>query len=378
MEICNNDGLAKVIAYYLPQYYPCEFNNKWYGAGFTEWTNVGKAKPLYKGHNQPRVPSELGYYDLRVPEVAEKQAELARAAGVFGFAYWHYWWAGKRLLDMPAERMLHTGKPDFPFMFAWANENWFKKQWDKDLRKDVLIMEQTYPGEEDNLEHFNYCLHFFKDKRYITHEGKPIFLIYHPLNFPKVNEFMQQWNDLIKKNGVADSFYWMAISKNSEDEYQRLLNLGFDCINFMIGNARIGNVNEENKFKYALWLWKQRFNRHILHKPSLIDYKKIIENIWQEKYDSQENVAPVIIPQWDHSPRSGIKAAEIYENATPINFEILSKKVFEKIKPKKNKIVMMKSWNEWGEGNYMEPDLTYGRGFIEALDRAIKATKETL
>ena len=223
MEINNNDGRSKVIAYYLPQFYPCDFNDKWYGKGFTEWTNVGKAKPLYHGHYQPKVPSDLGYYDLRIPEVAEKQVELAHKAGVFGFAYWHYWWAGKRLLDMPAERMLKTMKPDFPFMFAWANESWYKKLWDTDTKKDTLIMEQTYPGEDDNRVHFEYCLPFFKDKRYITYDGRPVFFIYKPLKFEHFQKFKAQWNKLIKEAGVADSFFWMAMSETTDEEFNSWL-----------------------------------------------------------------------------------------------------------------------------------------------------------
>lgn len=376
MEINNNDGRAKVLAYYLPQFYPCEFNDKWYGKGFTEWTNVGKAKPIFKGHLQPRVPADLGYYDLRVPEVVEKQAELAREAGVFGFAYWHYWWAGKRLLDMPAERMLVTGKPNFPFMFAWANENWFKKLWDKDLKKDTLIMEQTYPGEKDNRTHFDYCLSFFKDKRYLTFNGRPMFLIYHPMNFPEVKQFMEQWNHWIKEEGVADSFYWMAISSDNPVEFEKLKALGFDCVNFHLGGERIDKAPSSVMKYYIHYFKKWYFSKFKRRSPHLIDYEKLIDSIWVDKFDSREDVAPIIIPQWDHSPRSGKNAAQIYVKATPANFYKLASNVFNHVKMKRNKIVMMKSWNEWGEGNYMEPDLTFGRGFIEALGKAVENTKE--
>lgn len=374
MEVNNKDGKAKVIAYYLPQFYPCEFNDKWYGTGFTEWTNVGKAKPLFRGHYQPKVPADLGYYDLRVPEVAEKQAELARMAGVFGFAYWHYWWAGKMLLNMPAERMLSSMKPNYPFMFAWANENWFKKLWDKDAKKDILIMEQTYPGEEDNLAHFNYCLPFFKDKRYLTFDGRPMFLIYKPLNFPNVKEFMNQWDELLKQSGVAEKFYWMTLCVGEKSEFEYLKQLGFDCINFHITGVRIG-FDKRNKWKNFKNLWVNRF-RHLFHIPTLLNYQELIDNIWQDEYDMREDVAPVIIPQWDHSPRSGIRAGLIYTNATPQNFAKLAYNVLSKVKRKKNKIVMLKSWNEWGEGNFMEPDLKYGKGFIEALSKVVSDTQE--
>ena len=257
MEINNNDGRAKVIAYYLPQFYPCEFNDKWYGKGFTEWTNVGKANKLFRGHYQPKVPADLGYYDLRLPDVAEKQVELAKEAGIFGFAYWHYWWAGKRLLDMPAERMLKTMKPDFPFMFAWANESWYKKLWDTDTKKDTLIMEQTYPGEEDNRDHFEYCLPFFKDKRYITFDGRPVFFIYRPLKFEHLKDFITQWNTWIKEEGVADSFYWMAMSENKDEDFEQNLEEKKRMFNkikqincpYLIGCIRegIGKIKQNNE-----------------------------------------------------------------------------------------------------------------------------------
>lgn len=376
MEINNKDGKAKVIAYYLPQFYPCEFNDKWYGKGFTEWTNVGKAKPLFKGHYQPKVPADLGYYDLRVSTVAEQQAALARESSVFGFAYWHYWWAGKMLLNMPAERMLETMKPDFPFMFAWANENWFKKLWDKDAKKDTLIMEQTYPGTEDNLAHFNYCLPFFKDKRYLTYDGKPMFLIYHPLNFPEVKAFMQQWDKLIKDAGVADGFYWMACAMNNDDEYNQLVALGFDAVNFLVGEQRIGQntFKSKNSLRYWLYSLKWHFNQ-LRKKPALYDYNKIIDSIWIEKYDRNENVIPTIIPNWDHTPRSASRGT-VFINTSPQNFEKLCNNVLSKVRDKSNKIVMLKSWNEWAEGNYLEPDLKYGKGFIQALNKIVGKTKE--
>lgn len=370
MEINNKDGKAKIIAYYLPQFYPCEFNDKWYGKGFTEWTNVGKAKSLFAGHYQPKVPADLGYYDLRVPEVAEKQAELARESGVFGFAYWHYWWAGKMLLNMPAERMLETLKPDFPFMFAWANENWFKKLWDKDVKKDTLIMEQTYPGEEDNRAHFEYCLPFFKDKRYLTFDGKPMFLIYHPLNFPEVKSFIQQWDKWIKIEGVADSFYWMACAKDG-GEYENTVSLGFDAVNFSVGGERKGQRVYDNKFSIGYWMYSLKWHlNQLLSKPSTFDYNTIIKTIWVDEYDSKENVIPTVIPNWDHTPRSGSKG-DVFIDATPNNFYKLAYNVLSKVRKKGNKIVMLKSWNEWAEGNYMEPDIRFGKGFIEALNKAI-------
>src|SRR5574344_98573 len=205
-----NDGKIKVIAYYLPQYYPFKENDEWWGKGFTEWTNVGKAKPLFRGHYQPKVPADLGYYDLRVPEVAEAQAELARKAGVAGFCYWHYWFGnGRTLLEMPIQRVLKTGKPDYPFCFAWANHSWLNKSFGQG-GNDQMLMEQLYPGEEDNEAHFYHCLEAFKDKRYMRYNDQPVFMIFDAMGFKEVDKFISQWNKLINKEGIADKFYFIA------------------------------------------------------------------------------------------------------------------------------------------------------------------------
>ena len=178
---------ARVLAYYLPQFHPVPENDKFWGPGFTEWTNVAKAKPLFRGHYQPRIPADLGFYDLRLPEVREQQAQLAREAGIEGFCYWHYWFGnGRQLLQRPFNEVLASGKPDFPFCLAWANHDWSTKSWQRGKGKvdsSVMIEKQLYPGDEDYIHHFNYVLPAFRDHRYITVDGKPLFLIFDTYNF---------------------------------------------------------------------------------------------------------------------------------------------------------------------------------------------------
>jgi len=362
-----NDGVnnAKVLAFYLPQFEPTPLNDKYYGKGFTEWTNVGKARPLFRGHYQPKVPADLGYYDLRVPQVAVQQSELAREAGVFGFAYWHYWWSGDMELEMAGERMLHTGEPDFPFCFAWANENWYKKLWSKEKKDDILLKEQQYPGMHDNKSHFEYCLPFFKDKRYITFNGRPVFVIYRPFSFPEIAIFIRQWNELIKDAGIADSFYFVGMMFHS-NEFEQLKNLGFDCVT--------PQHNLRTSFDDST-LWK-RFKSHwqsFLGKNGFLrryNYSNYPQTVWKEAFDSREDVAPQLIPNWDNTPRAGRRGL-LYENATPEVFSKAADRVMKGVMTKNNKLVFLKSWNEWAEGNYMEPDLKYGHGFIEALGKAV-------
>lgn len=369
MEINNGSSEVKVLAFYLPQFYPTPLNNTYYGKGFTEWTNVGKAKPLFKGHKQPKIPTELGYYDLRVPEVALQQVELAREAGVFGFAYWHYWWDGELQLNEPAERMLLSGSPDFPFMFAWANENWYKKLWTSDSRDDILIMEQTYPGEDDNKAHFNYCLPFLKDKRYITVDGRPVFLIYRPMHFEDVSSFIRQWNDLIKQSGIADSFYFVAM-EYKEDEFEYLKSIGFDCVTpqHTLRTSLIGKT----KFSRFISNLKYYLGRST-NRLRTFDYSTYPHTVWKDVVDSREDIVPQLIPNWDNTPRAGRKGL-IYKNSTPEIFNKAAKILFSGVRKKHNKMVFLKSWNEWAEGNFMEPDLEYGKKYIEALRDAINVT----
>ena len=176
-EINSNDD-TKIIAFYLPQYHAIPENDQWWGKGFTEWTNVKKAKPLFEGHDQPRIPLNHNYYNLLDDNTKIWQANLAKKYGVYGFCYYHYWFkGGKKLLEKPAEQMLSNKSIDLPFCFCWANENW-TRNWDGGNRE--IMVEQDYGNKDDWECHFQYLLQFFKDKRYITVDGKPLFIIYKP------------------------------------------------------------------------------------------------------------------------------------------------------------------------------------------------------
>ena len=197
---------ARLIAFYLPQFHPIPENDLWWGPGFTEWTNVAKAKPLFRRHYQPRLPADLGFYDLRVPEVRAAQAKLARDSGIEGFCYWHYWFAGKRLLERPFSEVLNSGEPDYPFCLGWANESW-SGIWHGAPNR--ILMEQTYPGTWDYERHFYAVLDAFQDARYIRVRNKPLFVIYRPLEIPKCPAFIEQWQTLASKNGL-DGIHFVA------------------------------------------------------------------------------------------------------------------------------------------------------------------------
>ena len=359
---------ATVIALYLPQYHPTPDNDLWWGEGFTEWTNVAKAKKLYRNHYQPRIPANLGFYDLRIPEVREKQAEIARRAGVAAFCYYHYWFGnGKQELERPFNEVVDCGKPDFPFCLCWANTSWDYKQWNKDgTYKNKILCQMTYPGKEDNEQHFYSLLKAFKDPRYLRYKGKLVFIIYQPLLFEDCESFLSQWNALAKENGL-EGFHFIGQARNikSLTTIQDIFNLGFDAVNVL----RLDNFMYSTKS-----IIKRTFNfvsHNLLNRPYINDYAKILDRFVGEE-DKTVNVYPSLVPNWDHTPRSG-RGGYLYKNCEPDLFEKHCRMVIEEVKdkPEEDRIIFLKSWNEWGEGNYMEPDLRYGYGYIDALKRAL-------
>lgn len=354
---------ARVIAYYLPQFHPVAENDLWWGKGFTEWTNVGKAKPLFRGHYQPRVPADLGYYDLRIPEIRQAQAEMAKNAGIEGFCYWHYWFGnGRRLLERPFHEVLNSGTPNFPFCLAWANHSWSDKTFDKD-GIDKLLVEQLYPGEEDYVNHFYALLPAFKDSRYIRVNDKPLFTIFAPKAIPKVDQYLSLWRKLALENGL-NGIHFVGITDDIDDVV-KLPHMGFDAVN-------LNRLFHFSKHEYSL-IKKviSKISRLYFNRSTTIEYK-IAAKYFSGVEDKLNCCYPTLIPNWDHSPRSGRKI-HILRNSTPRYFEKHADIVFDMIKEKTfdEKIVYIKSWNEWAEGNYMEPDLRFGKGYLDALNRSL-------
>ena len=355
---------ARVIAYYLPQYHPFPENDEWWGKGFTEWTNVARARKLFPGHHQPHIPADLGFYDLRVPEVREQQAQLAREAGIEAFCYYEYWFGnGKHLMNRPFDEVVASGKPDFPFCLCWANHSWYKKLWDpNNPGKDKLLIEQQYHGEEDYIAHFNALLPAFKDQRYLRVNGKLFYIIYKPLHCADIDNFIKLWRKLAKDNGLND-FYFVASDFNSEHR-DEILAKGFDATH-NVDNLNVYHCS--SPLKKALLTLGSRY----LKLPRIYKYKTAMKFMLNDDC-RKDNVIPVIIPNWDHSPRSGANGL-VMTDAQPKYFKQLAMQALDlvKDKPEEERIVIVKSWNEWGEGNYMEPDLEFGHGYIDALAEAI-------
>ncbi|MFC7525628.1 glycoside hydrolase family 99-like domain-containing protein [Parapedobacter sp. GCM10030251] len=352
---------VRLIAYYLPQFHPIPENNLWHGEGFTEWTNVRKAKPLFKGHYQPRVPADLGYYDLREPDVRIRQAEMAEAYGITGFCYWHYWFGrGKRLLERPFNEVLTSGQPDFPFCLGWANETW-RGVW-HGVSKGKVLIEQQYPGKEDYIAHFNALLPAFRDERYLTIDDRPIFVIYMPDRVPDFELMREIWNDLAIKNGLK-GIYFIGHSVHSR-EVDGLLADGYDAVNLL----RLYHIRDSK-----ITSWADRlFNKLDGKRYNIFPYSEAMK-FFSGPEDSLERCYPTLIPNWDHSPRSGNKAY-ILTGSTPALFGKHIRTTLDTIKNKssEHRVAFIKSWNEWGEGNYLEPDVDFGRQYLETLKSEVE------
>lgn len=355
-----------VIAYYLPQFHPFKENDEWWGKGFTEWTNVGKAKPFYRGQLQPRVPADLGYYDLRLPKVREQQVILAKEAGVSAFCYWHYWFGiGRQLMNDIIDEVANTGQPDFPFCLGWANESWKAKVWNTDGLGDRVLMKQEYGGLADYRAHYEYVREKFKNKNYVRVGGRPFFLIYKPNQIPDVTEFITLWNKWVKEDKIADGVYFVA-HLDTQSELDKWLNLGFNAGTPAHLQRVFADFFSKNPYIQSL---VNKYHR-LMKLPKKVDMENLNKHIVEDGYETREDVIPFIMPQWDHTPRSGSKGYFL-ANATPEKFKEQVEKVLATIHKKHNKLIILKSWNEWGEGNFMEPDLIYGKGFIKALNEAL-------
>jgi hypothetical protein len=367
---------ARVVAFYLPQFHPVPENDEWWGRGFTEWTNVAKAKPLFRGHHQPRLPADLGYYDLRIPEVREAQAELARSAGVHAFCYWHYWFGnGRRILERPFEEVRDSGKPDFPFCLSWANQSWTGVWYGNPKR---TLMKQEYCGPADEEAHFRWAQKAFEDPRYFKVEGKPMFAIFAPCDMPSTKSFIEHWRELAAKAGYPGLFF-VAVSRQNESaihHYRDPILDPFDAVTPLVpsdylqtiarttGRTDFSRRLKELNFgtKLNALKWRDRWRR-----PTRIQYADVVKHAFHD-LPLGDRFLPAVLPGWDNTPRSGYRGV-VYEGATPELFAQYMQKAVDRVAshPEGRRIVFLKAWNEWAEGNYVEPDTLHGHAFLDAI-----------
>ena len=350
------------VALYLPQYHPIPENDEWWGKGFTEWTNVAKAQSLYPGHQQPNLPADLGYYDLRVPESRQAQADMARAYGVDAFCYYHYWFGnGRRLLQRPFDEVLASGKPALPFMLCWANQTW-SGIW-HGLESQVLV-EQTYPGPDDHRRHFESLLPAFLDPRYLKVDGAPVFMVYRPLELPDSRATLDLWRAMAREAGLP-GMYFLAQFWDPQWDAQAH---GFDAFMNMRSIAR--------RRQWAPWSQPvEKFRGKLLdirRRPTVLRYADMLDYFVPDT--ASDRAIPCVLPNWDNTPRSGWKGL-VLEGSTPALFGCQVDRALVRCAARKapDNLLFVKSWNEWAEGNCLEPSRAFGHGYLEALRDRLNA-----
>ncbi len=353
-------GKPTVLAINLPQFHPNPENDEWWGKGFTEWTNVAKAKPLFKGHYQPQLPTDLGFYDMRLPETHYEQANLAKEYGIDGFCYYHYWFSSKRLLHEPIDIILESKKPDFPFCYFWANESWSRRWMGEE--KEVLI-KQEY-SEADDRNHAEWLVQSFKDERYIKINGRPVFIIYRPFDLPNPQRTFKIFEEICAVNNIAKPFF---VASNSHDIDQNPYDLGFDhALHFQPRHMVLSDFLKDGPtikkiirnsirgvFKASLKLYSYEYYHNRVKKLK-INYPGF----------------PCVLVGFDNTARRGKTAIVIEKQSVQLFEEALNtaKKDAQQLN-ENEQFVFINAWNEWAEGNHLEPDRKFGRQFLEAVKR---------
>lgn len=351
----------RLIAIHLPQFHPFKENDEWWGKGFTEWTNVTKAKPRYEGHYQPHLPSDTGFYDLRLPEARQLQADMAKEYGIYGFCYYHYWFNGKQLMERPVKEILASGEPDFPFMLCWANENW-ARNWDGGFT-DVL-MKQEY-SHEDDVDHMRWlCKNVFPDKRYIRIDNKPVFVVYRVSLFPDFNETIRTWRE-VARNEFGMELYLMETMFPGDPIHTSVTDgvdaaMDFQPIGVMAANLPTEKVNildaSEQPDSY----------------PTVYNYSNYVD--YCRAHELPERCYPCVSPGFDNASRRVGRTFLSFTECTPANygrwlFDSLCRKV--NLPSKEENLVFINAWNEWAEGNHIEPDQKWGRAYLEETRNVI-------
>jgi lipopolysaccharide biosynthesis protein len=365
---------VKGIAFYLPQYHPIPENDAWWGMGFTEWRNVATARPLFPDHYQPHLPADLGFYDLRVPETREAQAELARDHGIYGFCYYHYWFNGRRLLNRPFDEVLRLGSPRFPFCICWANENWTRR-WDGQQRQVLLAQ---YYSPEDDLAHIHHLLPVFADDRYIRIDGRPLLLVYVLAAFPDPLRTADIWREEVRRAGLGD-LYLAAVESNQR--YPDIRSYGFDAaVEFapdwrarVMGFPRFQRKRYDLRARVYLRLQRHGWMSSAYQEHNIYSYDALARDMLAKPRPDFPWFRGVT-PNWDNSPRRRL-GARILQGSTPEAYgRWLSGAVQETltVPTAAERIIFINAWNEWAEGNHLEPDLKWGRAYLEATRRAFE------
>lgn len=365
----------KIIAFYLPQFHAFPENDEWWGKGFTEWTNVKNAVPIFKGHNQPRIPLNNNYYNLLDVETLRWQSDLANKYGIYGFCFYHYWFDGKILMNRPMELLLENTYINQKFCVCWANEDW-TKAWAK--KEHTILISQTYGGKKEWIEHFEYLLPFFRDNRYIKIGNKPLFIIYRPELIQPLRDMITLWDKLAKQNGLGGiALAYQQISYNHmEDETGDLFDFGIEY--------QPGFVRKQQQKTFSI------IRRKILHET--VSRLKLPQKKWSTIYydyddtwqrilniiPRDEKMIPGAFVDWDNTPRYKSHSSVVVGYSQEKFQRYLSLQIQHAKEIYHKDMIFLFAWNEWGEGGYLEPDMKEGFGRLEAVYMALKNSGELL
>jgi lipopolysaccharide biosynthesis protein len=351
--------LVRALAIYLPQFHPIPENDQWWGRGFTEWTNVVRARPLFPGHEQPHLPADLGFYDLRLPEVRAAQAHLARDAGIHGFCYYHYWFSGTRVLERPFAEVLRSGEPDFPFCLCWANENWTRR-WDG-MDRDVLL-QQRYSAADD-LAHIQSLFPAFADSRYIRIDGRPVFLVYRTGLLPEPARTAERWRNAAVRAGIGD-LYLIRVEGFTDDPVPT--DIGFDAAMPFAPDWRALPPSRRPSAVHRM-LRKLQLADPLLERHAVMAYQDLAARALR-RGDAAYLRYPCVTPMWDNSPRRRAHGAAIFQGSTPERYAQWLRAEIERFTPPtpQENLVFINAWNEWAEGNHLEPCRRWGTAYLDA------------
>lgn len=369
----------KVIAWYLPQFHEIKENNEFWGKGFTEWTNMKKAKPLFTNHFQPRVPLNKNYYDLSDWRVLCNQASIAKRYGVYGFSIYHYWFDKRILLNKPLENLLSHTEIDINYCICWANESW-TNSWVSNSK--TVLIKQNYGDEKEWREHFEYLCQFFKDKRYIKEDGCPLLVIYRPEKTGIMERMVKLWKMMAVDagfNGLKVAYQHAMFSTSSCDK---------SYFDYGIEYQPMYALNDlQSKSERLISALKERFSvifqdifgtSPSLKRSNVITYN--YDKVWRAVLDrhgeEKESIIPGAFVDWDNTPRRGSKGT-VFLGASPQKFE---KYMIEQIRNArinyKSDLLFIFAWNEWAEGGYLEPDEKNEYSYLKALYRALETCDE--
>ncbi|MCB9397019.1 MAG: glycoside hydrolase family 99-like domain-containing protein [Acidobacteria bacterium] len=343
----------RLFAFYLPQFHPIPENDKWWGKGFTEWTNVTKAQPQFVGHYQPKLPGELGFYDLRLPEIQKRQIELARNYGIEGFCFHFYWFAGKRLLERPLQQLISDPSMNISFFLCWANENW-TRVWDGHDR-DVLMAQKH--SAEDDLAFIRYVGEIMKDPRYVRFGDRPVLVVYRPSLLPNAKKTAKRWREYIREAGLGELFL-MCVQFDVDDPRT----FGFDAAVEFPPHKLARNLKPINE-KFSLI--NPQFSGLVLPYDAMAKRARAIEGC---EYPLIRGVCPA----WDNEARRPGRGT-IYQGSSPQKYQQWLEQAMdfaEKNPVENQRVVMINAWNEWAEGAYLEPDQALGYAYLEATGQA--------